>query len=152
MMPESIVTRFAPSPPGYLHIGHAYSALVAWHAAVEASGRFILRIEDIDIGRCKPEFEEAILEDLAAPDRIETGQRLVENQELRLVCDRLGDADALALATATVTHRDPRAIDGARLVARWAHAEAVRARLVLEADPRALEAVARTWISRLAAY
>ena len=65
MMPESIVTRFAPSPTGYLHIGHAYSALVAWHAAVEASGRFILRIEDIDIGRCKPEFEEAILEDLA---------------------------------------------------------------------------------------
>jgi len=64
-MPTATVTRFAPSPTGYLHIGHAYSALVAWHTAAEAGGRFILRIEDIDLGRCKPEFEAAIYEDLA---------------------------------------------------------------------------------------
>ncbi|MGH7035571.1 MAG: tRNA glutamyl-Q(34) synthetase GluQRS [Stellaceae bacterium] len=60
-----IVTRFAPSPTGLLHLGHAYSALVAWHAAREAGGRFLLRIEDIDTARCKPEFTAAILEDLA---------------------------------------------------------------------------------------
>jgi len=59
------VTRFAPSPTGFLHIGHAYSALVARRTAIEAGGRFILRIEDIDVGRCKPVFEEAIYEDLA---------------------------------------------------------------------------------------
>jgi glutamyl-Q tRNA(Asp) synthetase len=61
----SIVTRFAPSPTGYLHPGHAFSALVAWHRAREAGGRFLLRIEDIDPGRCRPEFAAAIEEDLA---------------------------------------------------------------------------------------
>ena len=58
-------TRFAPSPTGRLHRGHAFSALTAWSAAREAGGRFILRIEDIDPTRCKPEFETAIYEDLA---------------------------------------------------------------------------------------
>ena len=61
----SVVTRFAPSPTGYLHLGHAHSALVGWRAARAAGGRFLLRIEDIDKGRCRPEFEAAILEDLA---------------------------------------------------------------------------------------
>src|SRR5690348_16236759 len=60
-----IVTRFAPSPTGLLHLGHAYSALVAWKAAREAGGRFLLRIEDIDVTRCRPDFTAAILEDLA---------------------------------------------------------------------------------------
>lgn len=58
------VTRFAPSPTGYLHLGHAYSALVAFKAAQEEHGVFLLRIEDIDQTRCRPEFEEAIYEDL----------------------------------------------------------------------------------------
>ncbi|WP_296173515.1 tRNA glutamyl-Q(34) synthetase GluQRS [uncultured Brevundimonas sp.] len=58
-------TRFAPSPTGRLHKGHAFSALTAWTAARDVGGRFILRIEDIDPTRCKPEFEAAILEDLA---------------------------------------------------------------------------------------
>ena len=58
------VTRFAPSPTGYLHLGHAHSALVGWHRAQAESGRFLLRIEDIDPARCRPEFEAAILEDL----------------------------------------------------------------------------------------
>jgi len=57
-------TRFAPSPTGFLHLGHAHSALFAQHAAGDG-GRFLLRIEDIDRTRCRPEFAAAILEDLA---------------------------------------------------------------------------------------
>jgi glutamyl-Q tRNA(Asp) synthetase len=60
-----IVTRFAPSPTGYLHLGHAFSALTAWRRARQAGGRFLLRLEDIDPGRCREEFSAAILEDLA---------------------------------------------------------------------------------------
>lgn len=60
-----IVTRFAPSPTGRLHLGHAYSALTAWRVARDAGGRFLLRIEDIDPTRCRPEYEAGILEDLA---------------------------------------------------------------------------------------
>jgi glutamyl-Q tRNA(Asp) synthetase len=59
------VTRFAPSPTGHLHRGHAFSALTAWRAAREAGGRFLLRIEDIDATRRRPQFEAAIHEDLA---------------------------------------------------------------------------------------
>ncbi|MBI1181256.1 MAG: tRNA glutamyl-Q(34) synthetase GluQRS [Alphaproteobacteria bacterium] len=59
------VTRFAPSPNGYLHLGHALSALTGWRAAREAGGRFLLRIEDIDVGRARPEFEQALYDDLA---------------------------------------------------------------------------------------
>jgi len=58
------VTRFAPSPTGDLHRGHAFSALMAFEAARAAGGRFILRIEDIDATRCRPEFEAGIYEDL----------------------------------------------------------------------------------------
>ncbi|MGE3928906.1 MAG: tRNA glutamyl-Q(34) synthetase GluQRS [Hyphomonadaceae bacterium] len=61
----SFVTRFAPSPTGYLHLGHAFSALTAFDAAQAAGGRFLLRIEDIDQGRVRREFEAALLEDLA---------------------------------------------------------------------------------------
>lgn len=63
-MTKSFVTRFAPSPSGYLHLGHAYSAMLAFRAAEKNQGRFLLRIEDIDKTRCKLEFEEAIYEDL----------------------------------------------------------------------------------------
>ncbi|MEQ1709505.1 MAG: tRNA glutamyl-Q(34) synthetase GluQRS [Terricaulis sp.] len=58
-------TRFAPSPTGYLHLGHAFSALMAFDAARAAAGRFLLRIEDTDQTRCRPEFDTAMLEDLA---------------------------------------------------------------------------------------
>lgn len=58
------VTRFAPSPTGFLHLGHAYSALFCQEAA-GPDGRFLLRIDDIDEERCRPEFEAAIYEDLA---------------------------------------------------------------------------------------
>ncbi len=61
----TIVTRFAPSPTGYLHLGHAYSALFAADAAADWHGRFLLRIEDIDQGRCRPEFERQIYDDIA---------------------------------------------------------------------------------------
>src|SRR5258707_1302310 len=59
------VFRFAPSPNGYLHLGHAFSALLNSDLAHQAGGRLLLRIEDIDVTRCKPEFEAAIYEDLA---------------------------------------------------------------------------------------
>jgi glutamyl-Q tRNA(Asp) synthetase len=61
--PQTSVTRFAPSPTGFLHLGHAYSAFFAREAA--GSGTFLLRIEDIDQGRCRPAFRDAIFEDLA---------------------------------------------------------------------------------------
>ncbi len=59
------VFRFAPSPNGYLHLGHAYSALLNFDLARRAGGRLLLRIEDIDPARCRPEYEQAIYDDLA---------------------------------------------------------------------------------------
>ncbi len=58
------VFRFAPSPNGYLHLGHAYSALLNERMARELGGRLLLRMEDIDAVRCRPEYEAAICEDL----------------------------------------------------------------------------------------
>jgi glutamyl-Q tRNA(Asp) synthetase len=60
-----MLTRFAPSPTGYLHLGHAFSALTAFEMARAKGGGFILRIEDIDHTRCRPAYEAAIYEDLA---------------------------------------------------------------------------------------
>ncbi|WGD53646.1 tRNA glutamyl-Q(34) synthetase GluQRS [Bradyrhizobium sp. CB1650] len=59
------VFRFAPSPNGLLHLGHAYSALLNFDRAQETGGRLLLRIEDIDAIRCRPEYETAIYDDLA---------------------------------------------------------------------------------------
>jgi glutamyl-Q tRNA(Asp) synthetase len=59
------VFRFAPSPNGYLHLGHAYSALLNFQLARQSGGRLLLRIEDIDPARCRPEYEAAIYDDLA---------------------------------------------------------------------------------------
>lgn len=64
-MSRPFVTRFAPSPSGLLHLGHAYSALLAARSAEQNHGLFLLRIEDIDVTRCRPEFEQAIYQDLA---------------------------------------------------------------------------------------
>lgn len=61
---SNIVTRFAPSPTGYLHLGTVYAALFTENAAQEAGGRFLLRIEDTDQGRCRQEFEDQMLDDL----------------------------------------------------------------------------------------
>ena len=63
-MPQPVF-RFAPSPNGYLHLGHALSALINFEMARAMGGRLLLRIEDIDQTRCRPEFEAAIYEDLA---------------------------------------------------------------------------------------
>src|SRR5207245_9913984 len=59
------VFRFAPSPNGYLHLGHALSALINFDMARAMGGRLLLRIEDIDHTRCRPEYEAAIYQDLA---------------------------------------------------------------------------------------
>ena len=59
------VFRFAPSPNGFLHLGHAYSALLNFDRARETGGQLLVRIEDIDATRCRPEFETAIYQDLA---------------------------------------------------------------------------------------
>ena len=97
-MPTSppTVTRFAPSPTGQLHLGHAYSALFAEREAKRNHGRFLLRIEDIDPARCRPEFEAGIYEDLAwlglnwdAPVRRQS-EHLAD---YRAALDRLGAAD-----------------------------------------------------------
>ena len=83
--------RFAPSPNGYLHLGHALSALLNFEMAREAGGRFLLRIEDIDAARCRPEFEAAIYEDLA-------WLGLTWEEPVRRQSDHL-DAYAVALKT-----------------------------------------------------
>lgn len=75
---SAFVTRFAPSPTGYLHRGHAFSALTAHRAAQDAGGRLLLRIEDIDRTRCRPDYEAAIHEDLAWLDL--TWERPVRRQ------------------------------------------------------------------------
>src|SRR5712691_3137669 len=61
----TVVTRFAPSPTGFLHLGHVRSTLEGWRAAREAGGRFLLRLEDVDHTRCRAEYAAAIAEDLA---------------------------------------------------------------------------------------
>lgn len=78
----SVVTRFAPSPTGYLHLGSAFSALTAWRRAREAGGVFLLRLEDIDTARCRPEFATAILEDLAWLGIDWDGEVRVQSQHL----------------------------------------------------------------------
>ncbi|MCL2713889.1 MAG: tRNA glutamyl-Q(34) synthetase GluQRS [Alphaproteobacteria bacterium] len=86
------VLRFAPSPNGYLHAGHAYSAILNFDRARSQGGRFVLRIEDIDMSRCRPHFETAIYEDLAwLGIAWETPVRLQSEHldEYRAVVDRL---------------------------------------------------------------
>src|SRR5687768_18109205 len=58
------LTRFAPSPTGYLHLGHVVNAIYVWGIARASGGRILLRMEDHDRGRCRPEYEAAILEDI----------------------------------------------------------------------------------------
>ena len=87
-----VTTRFAPSPTGLLHLGHAHAALAAWSAARGAGGRFLLRIEDIDGTRCRPEFAAAILEDLGWLGLDWDGEVRVQSRhmaEYRAALDRL---------------------------------------------------------------
>ncbi|MFO1070497.1 MAG: tRNA glutamyl-Q(34) synthetase GluQRS [Geminicoccaceae bacterium] len=85
------VTRFAPSPTGYLHLGHAYSALFAWEAARLFGGRFLLRIEDIDRQRCRPEFEKATLEDLEWLGLTWDGQPLRQSDRLPIYAQAIDE-------------------------------------------------------------
>ena len=62
--PDQIIGRYAPSPSGNLHIGNAYSALFSWRTVRELGGKFLLRIEDIDLSRCREDFEQSIYDDL----------------------------------------------------------------------------------------
>jgi len=75
-----LTTRFAPSPTGQLHLGHAYSAALAHHAALESGGRFLLRIEDLDETRSRPEFVAGIEEDLRWLGLNWDGEPLVQSQ------------------------------------------------------------------------
>ena len=100
----SIVTRFAPSPTGYLHLGHAFSALIAWRRAREAGGRFLLRIEDIDPGRCRPEFAAAILEDLAWLGLDWDGPVRVQSRASAGVSRRAGRAGGARAAVSVLLH------------------------------------------------
>jgi glutamyl-Q tRNA(Asp) synthetase len=93
----SIVTRFAPSPTGHLHLGHAFSALFAWRRARAASGRFLLRLEDIDPGRCRPEYAAAILDDLTWLGLDWDGAVRVQSQHLAEYRAVLDDLAAHAL-------------------------------------------------------
>lgn len=93
----TFVTRFAPSPTGYLHLGHAYSAILAWRAARQAGGRIHLRIEDIDQGRCRPEYETAIHEDLAWLGLAFDPPCWRQSERLGLYETRLGDLIARGL-------------------------------------------------------
>ena len=88
----SIVTRFAPSPTGPLHLGHVHAALFARRRARAAGGRFLLRLEDTDLARCRPEHAAAILEDLAWLGLRWDGPVRVQSEhfaEYRAVLDRL---------------------------------------------------------------
>lgn len=62
--PRAPLTRFAPAPTGYLHLGHVASAIWVWGIARALGGRVLLRVEDHDRGRCRPEYEQALLDDL----------------------------------------------------------------------------------------
>ena len=112
------VLRFAPSPNGALHLGHAYSALINERIAAEINGRVLLRIEDLDRTRCKPQFEAAIIDDLAWLG-------------LRFPRRRAGRA---SMAT-TTRRRSPASIGGAWSTPVFAAARRSRAPRTDERDP-----------------
>ena len=95
---HTIVTRFAPSPTGFLHLGHACAATIAHRRAREAGGRFLLRIENIDATRGRPEFEAAIMEDMAWLGIVPDGPVRRQSDHLpeyAAVLDELRDRDLL---------------------------------------------------------
>ena len=92
-----LVTRFAPSPTGFLHLGSAYAAIIAHDAARAHGGRFVLRIEDIDATRCRPEFETAICEDLAWLGLCWDGPVLRQSERVSSYHAALQALDALGL-------------------------------------------------------
>ena len=87
---SGVVTRFAPSPTGRLHLGHGYSALLAHDFAREHGGTFLLRIEDIDPGRARPEHIDGILADLEWLGLEYDGEILYQSERLALYAEALG--------------------------------------------------------------
>jgi glutamyl-Q tRNA(Asp) synthetase len=92
-----IVTRFAPSPTGRLHLGHAFSALLAHDFARSREGAFLLRIEDIDPGRARAEHVDAIIEDLAWLGLDWDGEILFQSERLDRYREALGRLKAAGL-------------------------------------------------------
>ncbi len=98
MPTDAPTTRFAPSPTGLLHLGSAYAALIAWRHARDRGGRFLLRIEDIDRTRCRPEYAAAIEADLRWLGLDWDGPVRVQSEhfaQYRATLDRLADAGLL---------------------------------------------------------
>ena len=96
-MHKDVVTRFAPSPTGRLHLGHAWSALLAHDRAREAGGRFLLRIEDIDRTRCRPEFVEGIVEDLRWLGLHWDGAVMIQSERMPAYATALAALEAMGL-------------------------------------------------------
>jgi len=90
-------TRFAPSPSGRLHLGHAFSAVLGHDAARSSGGRWLLRIEDLDPGRCKPEHVEGIIEDLGWLGLEWDGEPLVQSGRTTLYEEALDRLKASGL-------------------------------------------------------
>jgi glutamyl-Q tRNA(Asp) synthetase len=93
-----VVTRFAPSPTGRLHLGHAFSALLAHDYARSRGGAFLLRIEDIDPGRSRAEHVDSIIEDLAWLGIDWDGEIIFQSERLGLYREALDRLKAMGLA------------------------------------------------------
>lgn len=91
------VERFAPSPTGLLHLGHAYSAALGWMSARRSGGEFLLRMEDLDAGRCRPEYYQAIEEDLRWLGLAWDRAVLCQRDRTQAYDDALSDLEALGL-------------------------------------------------------
>jgi glutamyl-Q tRNA(Asp) synthetase len=94
---RTVISRFAPSPTGRLHLGHAWSALLAHDAARARNGRFLLRIEDIDTTRCRPDYAQAIYEDLRWLGLSWDGDVIIQSQRMALYRDALMRLDRLGI-------------------------------------------------------
>jgi glutamyl-Q tRNA(Asp) synthetase len=162
------VFRFAPSPNGYLHLGHALSALLNFEMARAAGGRLLLRIEDIDAARCRSEFEAAIYEDLAWLGISWEADVRRQSRHFDAYRDALARLDAAGLlypafesraeiaAVVAAAPSSPRDPDGAPLYPGAARAlsAAERARRIAAGEPYALRldmaaALARVDAARL---
>lgn len=96
-MSRAETTRFAPSPTGPLHLGHALAAILAHDLARRTGGRFLLRIEDIDGARCRPEFEAGIQEDLEWLGLTVDGPMLRQSEHFTRYAERLTELDRRGL-------------------------------------------------------
>lgn len=96
-MTQNAVSRFAPSPTGRLHLGHAWSAMLAHDEARARGGQFLLRIEDIDSARCRPEFVDGIMEDLRWLGLDWDGDVVFQSQRMAIYAEALARLDAMGL-------------------------------------------------------